>query len=52
MKEKVRQKYYFRVCVASAGTHRDLCVVYHDAELDYLERRVPPASGESRNSLE
>lgn len=41
MKEKVRQKYYFRVCVASAGTHRELCVVYHDAELDYPETSDP-----------
>lgn len=41
MKEKVRQNNYFRVCVASAGTHRDLCIVYHDAELDYLETRGP-----------
>lgn len=41
MKEKARQKYDFRVSVASAGLHRELCLVYLAAELAYLEARGP-----------
>ena len=41
MKEKARQKYDFRISVASAGLHRELCIVYHAAELAYLEARGP-----------